>query len=206
MTQLKKTFIELIKLYSNDLNMAEAMWAEIEGLYASKGRYYHTLQHLAHLLIQLSKVKQNIQDWDILLFTLYYHDIVYVATRTDNEEQSADLAVLRLKKLAIPSSKIIACKSQILATKSHLKSGNMDTNYFTDADLSILGEDWKTYSLYFENVRKEYAMYSDKDYREGRKKVLQHFLNMENIFKTNYFNQKLETRAKENLKKELHFL
>jgi predicted metal-dependent HD superfamily phosphohydrolase len=78
-----------------------------------------------------------------------------------------------------------------------------DTNLFTDADLSILGKSWDAYSQYYQQVRKEYGFYPDLLYKPGRKKVLQHFLSMNSIYKTPFFKEKYEHSAIENLKHEL---
>lgn len=203
---LKETFIELLTNYTDNDRLTNELWSEIEKRYSDKKRYYHTLQHLENLLTQLTEIKDKIQDWDSILFTLYYHDIIYNATKSDNEEKSAELAEKRLKQISVSNDKIEFCKRQILATKSHLKSTDRDTNYFTDADLSILGQDWKTYSLYFKNVRKEYSIYPNLVYNPGRKKVLNHFLEMDRIFKTEFFHDKFETQAKINLTNELNSL
>ena len=94
-------------------------------------------------------------------------------------------------------------RSQILETKGHSISKDNDTNFFTDADLSILGLDWDLYSEYAQNVRKEYSNYPTIIYKMGRRKVLKHFLVMERIFKTDHFFEKFEVLARENLRREL---
>ncbi len=164
------------------------------------------MQHLESLLQQLSAVKSDISHWDTLLFTLFYHDIVYNSLKSDNEEKSAEFAERSMRQILVPREIMENCTAQILATKLHLDSPDQDTNYFTDADLSILGQDWRSYSAYYQNVRKEYAIYPDLIYKPGRKKVLKHFLGMERIFKTEYFYAKFEQQAKQNLKKELELL
>lgn len=203
---LRETFTELLTDYGADPGLIHALWTEIEQHYTDKSRYYHTLQHLADLLTQLTAIKGAIQDWDTILFTLYYHDIIYRATATDNEEKSAEVAEKRLKQVAVPADKIARCKQQILATKSHVVSADSDTNYFTDADLTVLGQDWESYAVYFKSIRKEYAVYPDGIYHKGRKKVLSHFLTMERIFKTDFFYRKFEAQAKLNLTEELNHL
>jgi len=85
-------------------------------------------------------------------------------------------------------------------------SDQEDTNYLLDADLSVLGKDFETYLKYTQNIRKEYSIYPDFLYKPGRKKVLKHFLELESIFKTEYFKEKYEARAKENIAKELQLL
>ncbi len=203
---LQKTFIELLSNYTNDNGFINELWSEIERNYSDKKRYYHTLQHLENLLKELKEVKHEIQKWDVVLFSLYYHDIIYDTRISDNEEKSAELAEKRMRQIPVPKDIIEHCKNQILATKSHVRSTDSDTNYFTDADLSILGQPWEIYSLYCQNIRKEYAIYPDSLYNTGRKKVLDHFLSMECIFKTNYFYNKFEILAKKNIGTELDLL
>ncbi|WP_324028174.1 hypothetical protein QSV08_09665 [Maribacter sp. BPC-D8] len=200
---LKETFTALLLKYTDDKRLINVLWTEIEKNYSGKKRHYHTLQHLDNLLSQLTIVKGEIKNWETILFTLYYHDIIYNATKSDNEEKSADLAEKRMKEISVSSNIIEQCKKQILATKSHHKSINSDTNYFTDADLSVLGQSWEAYSLYYKNVRKEYAIYPSFIYNPGRKKVLHHFLSMDRIFKTDFFYNQFETQAKQNLQREL---
>lgn len=203
---LKETFIGLLTNYTDNDRLTNELWTEIENNYSSKKRHYHTLHHLDSLLAQLTDVKGEIQNWNTILFTLYYHDIVYNSLKSDNEEKSAELAIKRMKQISVSIETIELCKNQILATKSHIKSTDNDTNYFTDADLSVLGQNWETYSLYYKNVRKEYSIYPDFVYNPGRKKVLNHFLSMDRIFKTDFFYNKFETQAKKNLINELKTL
>lgn len=203
---LKQTFTQLAFSYSKNEILIEELWSEIETHYSGKERYYHSLRHLEHLLEQLTTIKSELKDWNTILFTLFYHDAIYDALKSDNEEKSAELAEKRMKELHVPPELIERCKEQILATKSHVKSANDDTNYFTDADLSVLGQNWEIYSAYFKNVRQEYVIYPDLIYNPGRKKVLLHFLEMDRIFKTDYFFEKYEKPARENLRKEAELL
>ena len=172
---LKTTFIALLKNYSDNEALIANLWNELEKNYSGKKRFYHTLSHLENLLLQLKPVKEEIHNWGALLFTLFYHDAIYNSLKADNEEKSAELAEKRMQQLAVPTEIIDRCKEQILATKSHHHSTDCDTNYFIDADLSVLGENWETYATYLSNVRKEYSIYPDLIYNPGRKKVLNHF-------------------------------
>ena len=203
---LKENFTTLLKNYTDNQLLAKELWTEIEQSYSHKKRHYHTLQHLENLLAQLTIVKNEIKNWETILFTLYYHDIVYNSLKSDNEEKSAKIAIKRMKQIAVADEVIQLCEAQILATKSHLTSTNSDTNYFTDADLSVLGQPWEVYSTYYNNVRKEYAIYPDLIYNPGRKKVLNHFLAMKRIYKTDFFYHKFEMQAKQNLQQELALL
>jgi len=199
---LKETFFRLLADYTKQKSLVEQLWDEIESAYSGHNRHYHNLQHLDHLLKQLIEVKSKIKNWNTILFSLYYHDIAYDVLKSDNEEASALLSEKRMMQVGVPAEVIEKCKSQILATKSHINNADEDTNYFTDADLSILGHKPEAYYEYFKNIRKEYSIYPDTIYNEGRQKVLQHFLAMERIFKTDFFYTKFEKQAKENLQAE----
>lgn len=200
---MQQVFFQLISQYSNDQLLANEIWDEIEKKYSHKKRHYHTMQHLENLLLQLAMAKPLLQDWNTILFSLFYHDIVYNSLRSDNEEKSALLAEKRMTQLGVPTGMVIQCKEQVLATKLHTISSDSDTNYFTDADLSVLGQPWQDYKTYFQQVRKEYAIYPDIIYKPGRKKVLEHFLSMDHIFKTDFYRGRYEEQARQNLQEEL---
>ncbi len=200
---LKENFIQLISGYAADERLIKQLWDEIDENYSHKKRHYHTLQHLENLLLQLHEVKDQIKHWNTVLFSLYYHDIIYNALKRNNEEKSAEFAQSRMQLINVPRPIIKDCVLQILATKKHEITDDEEINFFTDADLSILGQPWNIYEEYYKNVRKEYSLFPDLIYIPGRKKVIQHFLQMERIFKTDFFFNKFELQAKENLQKEL---
>ena len=203
---LKQIFTQLLTTYTTDESFIFSFWDEIEKKYSGRKRYYHTLAHLQALIGQLNEYKHLINDWDTLLFSVFYHDIIYNVLKNDNEEKSADLAVKRLSRLKVPRGKISICREQILATKSHLSDNNGDTDFFIDADLSILGQPGEIYEQYCLQIRKEYAIYPDFVYKPGRIKVIIHFLNMQRVFKTVQFYDKYELQARKNLQTELNQL
>jgi predicted metal-dependent HD superfamily phosphohydrolase len=198
-----ETFTSLVLRYTENIPLVERLYAELAKYYSEKGRHYHNLGHLNSLLLQILPLADQLKDLDTVLFALYYHDAVYRVLRKDNEEKSATLAGKRLTTLNLPLNKIETCKKHILATKVHQSSEDSDTNFFTDADLSILGQDWITYKGYAEAVRTEYSIYPDLIYKPGRKKVIEHFLRMEKIFKSEAFFAKFEQQARLNLNSEL---
>lgn len=203
---LEKVFTNLISNYSEDQSYITSLWNEIAKQHSKKNRYYHSLTHLENIYKVLIEVKSQIKDWDIVLFSLFYHDYIYNVLKKDNEERSAQKAVDVLTTLSFPRDKIEVCKEMILATKGHQIAQNEDINYFTDADLAILGSDWPAYQTYFKNVRKEYKYYPDFMYNKGRIQVLKHFIQMSRIYKTDHFHSLFEAKAKENLQKEIDIL
>lgn len=203
---LKQTFIALLSRFTDDVKLINQHWDEIEQYYSSTKRFYHTLAHLEHMLGQLLEVKEEIQDWNAVLFALYYHDIIYDPLKSDNEEQSALFGAERMKQIGVPAQSINDCKVHILATKHHREPSHSDTAYFMDIDLSILGQPWEMYVSYYKKIRMEYAVYPDLVYNIGRRKVLNNFLAMDRIFKTDVFYNKFEAQAKHNISRELNLL
>ena len=165
-----ETFTSLMSRYTQDRAVSKKFYSELVTSYSEKGRHYHNLNHLESLLQQILPIADQLRDLDTVLFALYYHDAVYHVLRKDNEERSARLAQKRLTILNFDSNRIEICKQHILATKTHGLSNDSDTNFFVDADLSILGQDSLTYKRYAEGVRKEYSIYPDIIYKPGRKK------------------------------------
>ena len=203
---LKETFTTLLQEYTSDNHLINTYWSEIEKAHMNKERHYHTLAHLENMLKELIEVQNQIKDWNTLMFSLYYHDIVYNVLKNTNEEQSAELAQKRMQAISVPQSVIENSYNQIIATQKHSISPDVDTNFFLDADLSILGKDWFFYEQYAQRVRKEFSIYPDFVYKPGRKKILQHFLSMDRIFKTDYFFDNYESKARQNIEKELKSL
>jgi len=201
-----KQFKELLSHYTNDPYRIARLLEEVMRSYREEGRYYHNLKHLESLLSSLEYVKDDIQDWEAMLFAIVYHDVVYDSTSKENEEQSANLALQRMEEIHVSKDTQQRCYRIIMATKKHTLSSVHDINLFTDADIAILGSGWIVYEGYAKAIRQEYAVVTDTDYREGRKKVLLHFLSMEHIYKTEYFQAMYETKARENIQREIELL
>ncbi len=200
---LQHLFSELLQGYTQDMAKITTYWTELRDAYARPSRHYHNLTHLENLYHELVSVKTQVHDWEVILWSLFYHDAVYDTLKSNNEEKSAALAEKRMKSVGVSEEIVARVVEMILATKTHVVSENQDINYFTDADLSILGKDWEVYNQYAKQVRSEYTIYPDLLYNPGRKKVLKHFLAMNQIFKTDYFTQKYEEQARVNISREL---
>lgn len=200
---LTDIFLHLVKQYSADHELANNMWLEIFTKYSEPKRFYHKIERIEAIVTELKEVKDRIEDWNTVLFSVFYHDIIYKASSNSNEEDSAKLAMQRLSEIKYPAEKIDKCAQLIIATKNHQFSEDADTNWLTDADLAILGQNPETYQAYADNIREEYTLYPDFLYNSGRKKALQHFLQMDSIYKTEHFINKYENQARINIQNEL---
>lgn len=202
---IQQEFLGSLSKYANEPTQPEKMWAQIEISYKSSYRHYHNLSHLDAMLSELDPHKSSFENWDVIIFAIAYHDIVYNVLKSNNEERSADVAVHSLSKTSLSKPAISFCKQLILATKRH-EAHDQQTDLFPDADLSILGSDELTYEEYSRQIRREYRIYPDLIYNPGRKKVLTHFLEMDRIFKTESFFENYESAARRNLQTELNTL
>ena len=203
---MKSRWHTLASSYSSDQELIDGLWQEIEEQYSGRKRHYHNLNHLGYMIDKALEHQAYLGDLNTVLFSIFYHDIVYNVKRQDNEQKSEDLAKERLVKLELQDDQIARCQMQIIATKEHHSQEDSDTNYLVDIDLAILGEDAETYESYTQMIRKEYAIFPMFLYKAGRKKILRHFLEMDHIFKTDWFHENYEPQARENLKAELAVL
>ena len=204
MLDLKKKFIDLLGRYESSSAVAQKYWSEIESAYSHKNRYYHNLNHISHMCNELETASSSVIHLDNLVFAIFYHDIIYKASRSDNELQSARLFEKRIAVTTFQNIEVV--KEQIIHTKTHQQSNDPDTNILLDIDLAILGQSPDMYQTYCANIRREYHIYPDFMYNKGRKKVLAHFLKAETIFKTEHFRALYETQARKNIEHELRSL
>ncbi|TKK71655.1 hypothetical protein FC093_01120 [Ilyomonas limi] len=202
---IEQLFKEILAKYTNNESEVTLLWNSIVNHYTSAPRHYHTIQHLDHLISELLPVQPQIKDWDILVLAIVYHDVIYNVLKHNNEEESAMYAQKELAAI-LHTEQLEQLSRFIMATASHSKSIDTDINYFTDADLSILGAGSDNYLLYTEQIRKEYRCYPDAVYKRGRLKVVAHFLQMDQIYKTRYFADKYEQQARINLMQEFERL
>ncbi len=200
---LKILWYQISSRYTSNNTLIAELWTEIEGCYSVETRYYHNLDHIAYMVSKAMEYKKQLADQDTLMFSIFYHDIVYDPQRGDNEERSAEIARQRLTSLEVPQEKIARCTQQILATYDHLNYNDNDTEYLLDFDLAYLGESRQNYRDYCSKIRKEYYVYRDAIYQTKRAKALQNFLDRDYIFHTDEFRHQYEKQARENLSLEL---
>ncbi|HEX6889598.1 MAG TPA: hypothetical protein VF141_02860 [Chryseolinea sp.] len=199
---IRAEFFHAVSNYNSAEDNTSKLWKEIDDQYSDPSRHYHNLLHLESLLLELIPVKARFSNWNVVVFAVVYHDIVYKPTKSNNEEKSAGLAFKRLNGIGVPTEAVARCREFIFATKRHEQVDD-EIDLFTDADLSILGKSPDDYRIYTDQVRKEYSIYPDFLYNPGRKKVLLHFLGMRTIYKTSLFREKYEASARQNLQAEL---
>lgn len=201
---LAKQWLQLCEDLELKVEFRDRYWEELSSHYGGADRHYHNLQHIEELLQWVAIYADRIIDKEILLLSIWYHDIIYVPGRKDNEAESAAFARKRLSNFELSPDRIEKCTQQILATQAHqLLSDDPDLAYLLDFDLAILAKPWEDYQVYAEQIRKEFAAFPDHLYRVGRKQALQRFLTRPAIYHTPVLYERWEKRARQNIQAEI---
>jgi len=168
--------------------------------YTAPGRHYHDLTHIEDCLAALAAVDNlSASERDILTEAIWWHDVVYDATRSDNEELSAQLAERHVRPDLRPEVARL-----IRLTKSHqVEPGDRLGAILISIDLSILGAEPARYDAYAAAIRREFAHVPDREYRVGRSRVLSQFAARAVIYPDAGFAAIYHRRARENLAREL---
>jgi len=171
--------------------------------YAEPWRYYHTLNHINELFAYFDQWHPKLRKAAHVELAIWFHDVIYQPKSSVNEEESVKLFVAFCEDTAQPPTLCSVVSNYIIATKSHKinDADDDDLKYFLDFDLSILGKPEPAYDIYADQIRNEYIHYSDKDFCNGRIKVLNH-LASGGLFITKDFQDLLEEKAKRNLLRE----
>ena len=173
---------------------------ELIAAYTAPGRHYHNLTHIEDCLAALARIENlSARDREILSEAIWWHDVVYDATRADNEELSAQLAEQHVRAdIAREVGRLIRL------TKTHdVKPGDRLGAILISIDLSILGAEPARYDAYAAAVRQEFIHVPERDYRTGRARVLGHFAARPVIFPDTAFAAKYDRQARDNLAREL---
>ena len=178
---------------------------EILTQYGQPDRAYHTL---AHALRVLRDVKQfahwwGIDDYGAVQLAALLHDVVYDTHRRDNEERSAEFTVWWGRQLGIAPEVYIQAAEIIRATQSHASAVSADTRLVLDSDLLILASSHAEYEVYRKAIRREFDWVPEPEWNSGRRRVLESFLERDQIYQTPALSKVLEAPARANLRREL---
>ena len=163
-----------------DIKTILSMWNESH-------RSYHNLNHLNDLISQINenKSKYSEKEYDKLILTALFHDIVYDPTSQTNEEDSANFLI----ECAVDkkNSDILDVKQMILDTKTHNSTTNLSES-FNKYDMNIVERDFDQLLEWERGISEEYSIYSKEEYKMGRLKFLESILdkythNTENLLK-----------------------
>lgn len=188
-------------------NCTDAIFRKTEQAYASRGRRYHSFQHIRACLELARQIPFDHPECALLALLL--HDAVYVPGRNDNEELSARFAgeLLTFESRLEPRD-IQQVERMIRLTADHASDGSgmsMDEKRVLDIDMSVLGGSWQEYLAYCGGVFGEFcpAVLDETLFRAGRCAFLERQLARPGIFLTLEFRATFEKAARANIRREL---
>lgn len=185
----------------------KSMWEQLVQQYSESYRQYHTLEHIDAMVQALLEFEARLVAPHSVYAAIFFHDAVYDASSKTNEADSAAMAAAFLSQHAVEVTITETVESLILATASHLDEVAVpDADWFLDADLAILGSEPDRYAWYVSAIRHEYSVFSDDQFRAGRKRFLETVMEAETLFRTTELRNRFEARARSNLKSELDTL
>lgn len=175
----------------------------VQSAYSAPDRAYHGVAHILHCLRMFDFYRHMFEEPDLVELALWLHDVVYDTHSRDSEERSADLAEGFLREVGLDYH-AHAVRALIMCTRHDEPAFGPDAALLADIDLSILGADLETYIKYENGVRQEYSWVQTQDFLYGRKELLMDFVNREQLFQTDVFQDRYGRQARSNLYYELN--
>ncbi|MEM9190295.1 MAG: N-methyl-D-aspartate receptor NMDAR2C subunit [Myxococcota bacterium] len=171
-------------------------------------RAYHRLAHLRTCLELLDEFSQEAtatlspSTRAELELALWFHDAVYDPRAVDNEARSARWAEEAISPFAPATAGRVA---ELVRCTAHHQAAVNDraAELLLDIDLAVLGFSTELYDAFEAGVREEYQWVELGQYVLARTRVLQGFLDRETIFRTAEFRERLEARARVNLRRAI---
>ena len=188
--------------------------ADLITLHNQPHRTYHNMNHINHCLAKFHEFKQHntltTYESDVIKNAIWFHDSVYNPYITDgkNEEDSAWLMRETLgRDIRFHIDDISVA---ILATKSHdidqTPVPSITTQVMLDVDLCGFAESFETVLKNAKNIRKEYDWVDTKTFIENNVKFLNKLLARKRIYYTDYFYEKNERIARENIVSQIKWI
>lgn len=182
--------------------------------YLAGDRVYHSINHIVDGLdkledaIEYTEAKGMKVDADALTLAWYLHDVVKKKNSRVDEERSAKYAYDTCVK-ALREDIAEKVKKCVLVTKHDEKHQPMtiEEELSADVDLSIFGESSKIFNEYENDIRREFYFANDIEFIDARIQVLEKFQKRYkdggHIYYTDFFREKYEEQARENLDRSI---
>lgn len=203
---LRALWIDAVVRAGGDDKLARRTWDGLATAYAESHRAYHTLDHVARVLVAAHHIDVGLADDDRTAVELaaFAHDVVHDGRPRQDEQASA--AWLRQRLAACRPEVVERAAGLIELTSTHQPPpGDLAAALFCDADLAILAASPEEYDGYVAALRKEYVAVDDATWRTARSAVLREFLDRPRLFATDAMhNRRADARA--NIVRELETL
>jgi len=186
-----------------DIPDAQHAFNGITNHYLELHRSYHNLNHLINCFNEFDSVKSLLQNPDAVELAIWYHDIIHTNGKKNNETESVRLAQEFCQDMNLDQKFTNQVVENIMATTHTAPVVSQDAKYITDIDMAILGQSSDVFDKYEEQIYQEYSsFYTKSEYQNGRKEFLKKLLEQP-IFLTEFFKNKYEQLAKENIQRDI---
>src|SRR5439155_4146552 len=115
---------------------------------------------------------------------IWFHDVIYDGRRQDNEERSAELADVQLKRLEIGDAFRAEVRRLILLTRHDREPADIDGKLMVDIDLASLARPAEVFNENTRLIRREYPHVAEADFARGRREMLGRFLARPRLYYT----------------------
>lgn len=178
------------------------IFVELDACYGHESRHYHDRSHVSECLRQFENFHGLADRVHEIEVAIWFHDAIYDTRRQDNEEKSAELATVCLALQGAQVDIVERIARMIIATKTHVTEGG-DAALLVDIDLGILGTPKPRFEQYDAAIRREYDWVPEETYRQGRREVLEGFLQRDRIYQTDVIGDLYEAAARKNLQRKI---
>lgn len=207
MSDLRTRWKDIWKAAGGSIKTGEILFDDLILRYQEGFRYYHTIAHIEAMLNHLDELRAadeaKTMHFPVVAMAVWYHDAVYWPYARNNELQSARLFMLVGRLGYLEESFIKRVVEGILATIHHHPSDNLNIRTLCDLDLAIFGQPECAFDRYEEQIRFEYDAVPENRFRMERRKVLSYFLERPRIYQTDFFKERYEQQARENLARSI---
>jgi len=198
-------FVALWSRCCGQNDAAESLFKGIEASYGEPHRRYHTGAHIGHCLRQFDRARDEMDDPDAIELALWFHDIEYDPAASDNELASAKR--FRQSAMGLMGSDLIEQVYRLILATVHASVPHMpDEQYVVDIDLSSFGLPWDEFSRDSQNVRNEFPDLSEREFAKKNSGFLEMLLRRPSVYSTEFFRERLEATARENMKRQIALL
>ena len=191
-----------VALWERRLNggraLAETVHARLVELYGEPHRRYHTLDHVRHCLEEFDRAAALMDDPDVVEMALWFHDAIYRSGAMDNERRSADLFRQWSEEHA-DAAFLQRVDDLIMVTTHRDPPTQRDERFIVDIDLSSFGLPWEAFERDGRRIRAECADIVDEIYCPGQLRFLLSLQNRPTFFLTEFFQQRYERIARNNI-------
>ncbi len=178
--------------------------AELRRLLGAPQRRFHNLNHIRDCVRRMDEVVTLLADPNAVELALWFHDAIYNPGDPDNERRSADLFLARSAGASSVFRRRVC--GLVVSTRHDRRVYGNDRRYVNDIDLAGFGAPWAEFMRQGALLRAEFCAQTDAQYRAGQIWFLEGLRRRSQFFATDYFRERFEPIAQENLQRLLDTL